>query len=468
MAGDRYFSLFDRFEEILDRLERLIAGRRAGHKRLAIPYADINMDMDESVGGKNAMLAEIGNTLSIRIPQGFALTTQAYSLFLEANSIPEKIAAFVDHSPHELTRRIADFFILENMPDPLGKAIEEGVRKLASDRENIFAVRSSTVGEDGTRSFAGQFASFIHVPVEEVSKRCLEVMASRFAVCVLQSSVAEAACREFPVAVGVQTMIDAMAGGVVYTSNPLCLEEDTLLISAVPGSGSRLVSGEVDSDQYFVSRRAPFALKKSILGHGREYAPESHNSRSPQEEDMEQGELLLSRHQLTELAETAMLIEKYFGYPQDIEWAIDKNNVIFILQCRRLYTAEQPPLDLISFRKELADANVILSGCGHPAQIGVASGEVVYVDSRNPPLDFPVGAIAVCRTADPALSVVIRRAAAILTEVGSPTSHLATIAREYRTPALFGCGDLTNVLADGQFVTVDVEKRQSMPGTSSH
>lgn len=465
MTSGRYVLLFDRFEEILDRLGRLLEGRpEAEAEQFILPYASLNRDMDEFVGSKNACLAETGNVLAIPVPRGFALTTRAYSFFLEANAIPRKIAEMAGLSPEEQASRIAQLFVLENMPSSLKIAIDLHVERLAAATSNPhFAVRSSAVGEDGERSYAGQFISYLQVSPQDVAQRCLQVMASRFSAGLLRGLAADALCWELPMAVGVQLMVATTVGGVIYTRDPAWKDEETMIISAVEGGGRTLVSGEADSDQYIVGRRFPFPLRRTIVGK----IPD--DSRLPealqlQDTGFYRGSSVLTAAQLQQLAETALLIEKHFGRPQDIEWAIDHGGKLVILQCRRLYMAQPPAIDPEQVRKELAAARVIARDCGQPAQLGVATGEVRYVDSRYPPADFPVGAIALSRTADPILSGIIRRAAAILTEVGSPTGHLASIAREYRTPALFGCGRLSDLLVEGQEITVDVEERTIFAG----
>ncbi|MHB8810149.1 MAG: PEP/pyruvate-binding domain-containing protein [Desulfobulbaceae bacterium] len=465
MTSGRYVLLFDRFEDILDRLGKLLEGRpEAEAEQFVLPYASLNRDMDEFVGSKNACLAETGNVLAIPVPRGFALTTRAYSFFLEANGIPRKIEAMTGLSPEEQAGRIAQLFVLENMPPSLKIAIDLQVERLAAKISSPhFAVRSSAVGEDGERSFAGQFVSYLQVGPQDVALRCLQVMASRFSAGLLRGLAADALCWELPMAVGVQLMVETTVGGVIYTRDPAGKDEETMIISAVEGGGRALVSGETDSDQYIVSRRSPFPLRRTTIGK----IPEDDRLASAlqlQDNGLRRGSAVLTSPQLQRLAETALLIEKHFGSPQDIEWAINPMGELVILQCRRLYMAQPPTVDPEEVRKELAAARVIIRDCGQPAQLGVATGEVRYVDARNPPADFPVGAIALSRTADPVLSGIIRRAAAILTEVGSSTGHLATIAREYRTPALFGCGRLGDLLAEGQEITVDVEERAIFAG----
>lgn len=464
MTTGRYVQLFDRFEEIMERLGKLLEGRpETEAEQFVLPYAQLNRDMDEFVGGKNARLAEVGNVLALPVPQGFALTTRAYSFFLEANNIPKKIAAMAGLTPEEKAERIGRLFVPDNLPGPLRMAIDLQVERLAAGVvKPLFAVRSSGVGEDGEQSFAGQFLSCLGVAPQDVAQSCLRVMASRFSAPLLRGLAADALCWELPMAVGVQRMVETAVGGVIYTRDPAGREEETMLISAAAGGGSSLVAGEVDSDHYAVGRRAPFALCRTVLGASD--AASAPTARRLQANGMHRGSAVLTPSQLRRLAETALLIEKHFGRPQDLEWAFDARERLVVLQCRPLAMAQPQPIAPEEVRRELDQATVLFRDRGQPAQLGVAAGEVRHVDGRQPDPDFPVGAIAVSRTADPALAAIIRRAAAVLTEVGSPTGHLASIAREYRTPALFGCGILSDLLQDGQEVTVDVEERALYAG----
>jgi pyruvate,water dikinase len=121
-----------------------------------------------------------------------------------------------------------------------------------------------------------------------------------------------------------------------------------------------------------------------------------------------------------------------------------------------------PPPEAVA--AELKRATVLMRERGHVAQLGIAAGPVVLVTPDSDPADFPVGGIAVAHQASPRLSPIVRKAAAIITDIGSPTGHLATIAREYRTPALFGTGIASEILTPGREITIDVESREIYDG----
>jgi pyruvate,water dikinase len=168
---------------------------------------------------------------------------------------------------------------------------------------------------------------------------------------------------------------------------------------------------------------------------------------------------------IRQLAEYGILLEKRFEYPQDIEWCLDTDGGIWILQSRplRLPLARdgRTPAQLAA---ELAKLPVLMADRGHICQLGLSGGRVVQVTEETPAESFPVGGVAVSHYASPRLAEIVRRAAAIITDVGSPTSHLATIAREYRTPALFGAEKATSLLPDGVWVMVDVEAQTVYQG----
>jgi len=470
LAADRYAGLYDRFSAISDHLTDLLTGGPGplGHL-IVLDWQLIHRDLDHLVGAKNANLGEIRSNLGLMVPDGFSLTTTAYTRFMEANDLFDKIALILAEkiSVEEQAARISKLFSLAKLPGEIEKAVLKyvaGIEKKAGSPVN-FAVRSSAVGEDGTRSFAGQFLSLLDIPAKKVVDACIQVMASRFTSHLLRYLGQDADIRDVPMAVGIQVMIAAKKAGVAYTNDPNHPDDQRLAISAVSGTGGTLVGGKKDADQYYLGRQYPFPLLESRIkpkksnqtGTGSTESDQSSNS-------LHQGSSILNLRQLHRIAEAAMLLEKNFEGPLDIEWALTDDEHLIILQCRPLKMARKPLPPIEDLAEELSRTPVIMADRGHVAQLGVAAGRVVSVTSDTVPEDFPVNSIAVCRYASPQLSEVVRRAAAVITDIGSPTGHLATIAREFRTPALFGTGSATELLTEGMEVTVDVEEKKVYGG----
>lgn len=467
LASDRYIGLYDRFTVISDHLTDLLTGGPGPLGRFMIlDWSQIRRDLDHLVGAKCANLGEILAHLDLDVPDGFALTTTAYNRFMEANDLFGAIRFILADKSSVATQaeKIRDLFKEAKMPADMEKGVRENVARIEKKIGGAvrFAVRSSAFGEDGTRSFAGQFLSLLDVPSAMVADACVQVMGSRFAAHLLRYLGPAADVRDVPMAVSIQVMVDAKAAGVVYTHDPNQPDENFLSISAVAGTGSGLVGGKREPDQYTLGREYPFSLLSSRITAKDPGASGLSISTVLDQEviGLRRGSSVLNVPQLQKIAEAAMLLEKHFEGPQDIEWAIDDAGQLVILQCRPLKMAlkQLPPEEELA--RQLREAPVIMADHGHVAQLGVAAGRVVIVSPDTKPEDFPVNSIAVCRYASPQISEIVRRAAAIVTDIGSPTGHLATIAREFRTPALFGTDIATKVLADGMEVTIDVEEKK--------
>ncbi len=471
LTNGQYMVLYDRLEAIRFALEDIIAGGEGpyGH-RLTLSYKEINRDLDEIVGAKNANLADVYNNFQVRIPQGFAITVKAYLLFLETNQIVPQIEKIYkqDRDPTLIKERVTEIFKNASIPSQLAIEVKKELEALFDElgRVPLLAVRSSAVGEDTERSFAGQFHTILNVHPEDLFDAYKKVIMARFMPEVMEYLGQIRDLYSNPVAVGVQEMIDASIAGVAYTKDPLNHYKDCLVITAIAGLGERLVAGHLDGDQYLVRRSFPFCLQSSII------TPKSLNKRLPTgdkpldmgDHNLRRGSSLLNIKSLKDISEVAMLCEKAFGSPMDIEWALDKKGELVLLQNRRLgIQSVSEPLHK-DLEKVVKQFPVIMNGVGHTAQLGAASGRVVHVEPDGDLENVPVGAIVVSRYAHPKLSRVLRKAGAIVTDIGSSTGHLATIAREYRVPAIFGTGNATMLLKDGMEVTVDADNRKIYQG----
>jgi len=469
LTDNGYLGLYARYEEIAGKLS-VLAGGYAGpyDYSLTLPYALITSDFDGLAGNKNATLSEIHNHLHLRVPAGFAITVAAYRLFMQENNLFSRIDEIraADISRKEQAQRIALLFSEARLPQGLAVAVQEELARLLADcgSNPLLAVRSSAVGEDGeTRSFAGQFRTVLEVAPEltAVLDAYREVLTSRFSLAALEYLGSGSDSRAFPMAVGVQLMSPSRVAGVTYSRNPDAPEENSLLITSVRGAARGLVAGRTTADRFTVSRTWPFPLLESELL--TPLAPA--NQEDPLDllaNGLRRGSSSLTPEEIRRLAEQALLLEKAFDGPQDIEWALGKELVI--LQSRP-FPLPVKPLPLPGeIAAELQASEPIMEGRGQIAQLGIGAGLVVQVDQETDPEQFPMGAVAVARFPDPRLSPIVWKASAIITDIGGPTGHLATIAREYRTPALFGTGEATRLLPAGEEVTVDVENKKVYRG----
>ena len=474
LTSNRYLVLYDRYEEIAGKLSGLAleyAGPYDSHRTLR--YDLLNSDFEELVGGKNATLSEIRNRLHLRTPDGFAITVAAYREFMEANDLFARIDAIraAPGSSRKHSERIAGSLRQARFPEQLVAAVQDELVQLLKRAGGAvpLAVRSSGMGEDAvTRSFAGQFHSVLEVrpDLTSVLDAYRRVIGSRFSVAALEYLGSTTGSREVPMAAGVQPMITSRVAGVTYSRDPEAPEKNQLLITSLRGAAHDLVSGHRQADRFVMSRAWPFTpLTSEIVMPDSFLAAREAFDMLPS--GLRRGSATLNPKELapkelSRLAEQALLLEKTFGEPQDIEWALEDEPVI--LQSRPLSLPAKPPPLPGELAAELAAATPLMSGKGQVAHLGIAAGRVVHVDQNTDPEQFPVGAIAVARFPSPQLSPIVWRAAAIITEIGGPTGHLATIAREYRTPALFGTGEAVKLLAEGAEVTVDVENKQVYQG----
>jgi len=472
LTGNGYLGLYDRYEEIAGKLSVLAVGYAGPYdQNLTLPYALITSDFDGLVGSKNATLSEIHNHLHLPVPPGFAITVAAYRLFMQENDLFARIDAVcaAGITRKEQAQQIELFFSEARLPHGLGLAIEEELTQLIAGcgPDSRLAVRSSAVGEDGeTRSFAGQFSSVLDVAPDlpAVLIAYLQVLASRFSLAALEYLGSGNDSRAVPMAVGVQVMSPSRVAGVTYSRSPDAREENSLLITSVRGAARGLVAGRTTADHFTVSRTWPFPLLESEL-----LNPVAPLDTAGREESLaflsnglRRGSSSLTPEEIRKLAEQALLLEKAFDGPQDIEWAL--GNELVILQSRP-FSLPTKPLPLPSeIAAELQASVPIMEDRGQIAQLGIGAGLVVHVDQETDPEQFPMGAVAVARFPDPRLSPIVWKASAIITDIGGPTGHLATIAREYRTPALFGTGEATSLLPEGEEITIDVENKKVYRG----
>ncbi|MEJ2366587.1 MAG: PEP/pyruvate-binding domain-containing protein [Deltaproteobacteria bacterium] len=298
-------------------------------------------------------------------------------------------------------------------------------------------------------------------PVENLVTNYKEVIASAYSPSAIEyranKNISE---DEAAMAVGCQVTIDAKVSGVLYTLDPPTPDREVMVINAVWGLGAPLVSGQVPGDRYLLNRTPPHELEGLNVRHKLSMLSPKEDGGTEERPVPENLQMkpCLEREEMLRLAEIALVIERYFKKPQDIEWALDKNSQIIILQTRPLNLQTQMANLVCNLTEAVQEYPVIFRGQGDIAQRGVGAGQVVIVMDDEDMEDFPAGAILVGRYTSPRLAKAVPRASGILTDVGSPTGHMATIAREFRVPTIVNIGDATKILKPGQEITVDAEE----------
>lgn len=471
LSGGEYPGLFESAERIgvaiLSELERKKKIMTTG---LVLPLKELGRERVSEVGGKAANLGEIFNRVELPVPQGFAITAYACQHFMEYNKLPDLIEGKLkglDVNDTEkliqVSEEIQALIFRSVLPPDLEKAILQAAEEL---RQGIgpdvrLAVRSSATTEDSEASFAGQHSTVLNVAPENLIHAYKEVVASTFNPRATfyrrskgyldQDVIMSMACI---------TMVDAKASGVMYTVDPNDSSHAAIMISAVWGLGVSAVDGSVATDFYQIDRKdgrlevLEVARKETFLRsdimHGltEEPVPEELKTKP-----------CLNQAQIEALVDYGLKLEKHYGVPLDIEWAIDQEDKLYILQARPLkFAGEAVSQPVEGLEKEFANHPILLKG-GASASDGVASGLAYVITSDHNLLNIPEGSILIAPQTSPRYVSIIGRVQAIVTDVGSVTGHMASVAREFRIPTLVGTGTATITIPHGEEITVDVRNR---------
>jgi len=472
LTPQKYEDLYGRFKEIQLNINPYIAHRNVTREGpLVVPLSQVDKDMADQVGSKIANLGELRNRLYIRVQNGFAVTASAYHRFMEYNDLQSEIdrriqATNVDRLDqlHALSAAIRQLIIGSPLPEDLSGAISEAYRRLEEvDGKDIrVAMRSSALGEDFARtSFAGQYLSELNVYSAYIPDVYKEIVASKYGLAAMAYRV-NRGIRDEDVAmcVGCMSMVDPVSGGVLYSRNPLNIRDDAIVINSVWGLPKSVVDGRSASDLFIVSRSEPLRiLRREIALKDQKFVcyADAGICRLDMTGD-ERGLPSLRDDQVLELARLGVTLEAHYGAPQDIEWAIQEDGAIILLQCRPLQQVEELKGSELETYVEEAPGPVILKG-GVSASPGTAAGKVFVVRKDVDILQFPEGAILVTFQALPRWASLMNRTAAVITEKGGVTGHLANVAREFGVPALFGLEGIVSLVKNGQMVTVDAGGR---------
>ena len=449
MSQGRYRAL----EAARQRVDHLVAEELAGPTLKAVPLTLPLREVREGLfyGGKAEKLGEL-TRLGLQVPAGFGISAYAQKLFFETGDLEEFIRQAIAHSHirdleslREAGEAIRTKIMAQPLPPELSQAIQEQVAGLTAAR---VAVRSSALQEDSFFSFAGQFESVLNVPLDQVEQRYKEVIASQFTPRALYyCHTSGFSYQELAMGVLVMEMVAAKTAGVLYTDDPRGGEGT--IINAVCGLGSLAVGGVVEPDIYRIEADGMVAQHVGDKTHMHVAAPEGGILDVATPQDL-QGPCL-SEDQALALGALGSRVKEHFGLPQDIEWALDMQGRFYLLQARPLRVSAKLKADYLP--PQIKGAEVLLAN-GIIASRGAAAGPV-YLLQGEALDDIPQDAVLVTSRALPEYGVVVGRVAAMVSEAGSATSHLATVLREARIPALFGAKGAGARLTPGEVVTVD-------------
>ena len=448
-------------------------------------FENLRMHDVERVGGKNASLGEMISQLAekgVRVPGGFATTAEAYRAFLAHNGLNERISAALAgldiEDVAELARvgkEIRQWILETPFPEQLDAEIAAAWDKMVADAGSAdisVAVRSSATAEDlPDASFAGQQETFLNINgLDNVKEAMKHVFASLYNDRAISYRVHKGFAHDVvALSAGVQRMVrsDSGASGVMFTIDTESGFEDVVFVTSSYGLGEMVVQGAVNPDEFYVHKptlRAgrPAVLRKTMGSKliKMVFADQAEAGKSVQTIDVPEADrrqFSISNEEITELAQYALIIEEHYGRPMDIEWGRDGiDGKLYILQAR--------PETVKSQEKEHGQGNSLrrytLSGerkvLAEGRAIGqkVGQGKVRLIQSAAEMDQVQAGDILVTDMTDPDWEPVMKRAAAIVTNRGGRTCHAAIIARELGIPAVVGCGNASEVLSQGQEVTV--------------
>ena len=449
MAGGRYTALDSARRQVAHLVAEELIGVKLQPGPLALPLIEVREGL--FYGGKAEKLGDL-TRLGLAVPEGFGVSAYAQKLFFESGNLEEFIREAISQSHirnleslREAGEAIQEKIMTQPLPAELSQAIADHLAQLGSSR---VAVRSSALQEDSFFSFAGQFETVLNVPRDQVEERYKEVIASQFTPRALYYCHSSGfSYQELAMGVLVMEMVPVQCAGVLYTDDPR--GGAGAIINAVSGLGSLAVGGVVEPDIYRVEDNRIAARHVGEKSHMHIAAPEGGVLDVVTPADL-QGPCL-AEDQALALAELGNRVKKHFGLPQDIEWALDTQGRFFLLQARPLRVSRQLKADYLP--PQIKGAEVLLAH-GIIASRGAAAGPVYRL--RDQDLDaVPQDAVLVTSRALPEYGVVVGRVAAVVCEAGSATSHLATVLREARIPALFGAKGAAAALQPGDVVTVD-------------
>lgn len=433
-------------------------------------WLDDSRAKPQLTGNKAANLAVIHQGLDYTVPAGFVVTTNSWHALVEFNDLRPEIDSqllALDPSDSNSLRQISQSLValIEEATIPpevdhrMKIAVANLVERTGADPQNLFAVRSSAVSEDGPSSFAGQYHSLLEVSQDDVQRSYLAVLASKYSPKALLYRInAGISDAEASMAVLVMEMVAAKAAGVIYTEDPSGEEEDTVFIRCVAGGGEKLVSGKAQPHLTRFNKE-----KETLTGQELPVCP-------------------ISQEEVQKLARLATDLENFFDFPQDIEWAIGEGNPC-ILQSRPLKTA---PLNA----KSVEDAKAQLTNLGHSeegaslddpekdkqknlgllyqggvmAAQGRGTGPAFFFTEENDPLDFPAGGVLIVDNIPASLILLLSRCSAVVSKTGSVASHFSTICREFGVPLLVAAEGLADRAIQGEEITVDADHQRVYRG----
>lgn len=436
---------------------------------LVLWFKELGKEDIPLVGGKCANLGELTGRIGVPVPNGFAVSAYAYKVFLEktkASKTIESLLSEMDINDMELlqdvSRKIRKYIEGLTMPKDMEKGILHKYQQLCkyAGKENVaVAVRSSATAEDlPGASFAGQQDTFLNVTQKNLLDSIKKCWSSLFTPrAIVYRKEKGFSHEEVLISVAVQELIFSQVAGVMFTIEPVSGAKDKIVINASPGLGEAVVSGQVTPDEYVVDKGTFQIVKKDIVRKEKQIVSDKKGGTKWETVPKElQDRQAITDEQIIRIAQYGMQIENHYGVPQDIEWALDDQGRIFILQARpeTVYGVEKEVK--AEERKEGMKKDVLVKGIG--VSPGQASGKVKIILNVKDISRFQKNEILVTEMTTPDWVPAMKIASAVVTNLGGKTCHAAIVSRELGVPCVVGTENATKVLKDGDVVTIDGQR----------
>lgn len=499
LSGGKYTRLYEVLDTINQQIKSIINEKKGEEEPFnVIPYSKILKKDADWVGGKSANLGEIKNCLNIPVPEGFAITTRAFNYFLDNNNLREDILKrknLIDPDEadnvallNRLSGEITGLIQSKPVPEEIMADIRSACKKVwgenniiqKSNSTILVAMRSSAIGEDGELSFAGQYLTLLNVTPDHIENAYKAIIASLYSARSISYRISKGIYDDdLAMAVACIRMVNSVSSGVMYTRHPYNIVDENIIITAVWGLGPYAVDGIIIPDSYVVEKNSLSLIinreisKKSVQLVCNDTVDLNNRVKGGVKEvpvPMEQQSApCLTDNQILQLASYGRELEEHYKCAQDVEWAVDPDGKIMILQSRPLkikavpIKSSQHVSSVDSLENGIALKSTPVPGYriiideSEVASQGVGTGEAFHISSEKDLTSFPKGAILVAHHSSPEYVVVMKQCSGIITESGSVSGHMAALAREFNVPTLMGLGaqDAVNLIPNGMIITLD-------------
>lgn len=429
-------------------------------------FKDLGKEDIPLVGGKCANLGELYGQIGVPVPNGFAVSAYAYKIFLEKTGAGKKINPLlsdINTDDLESLQRVSDRIRKQIESLPIPEEIENSILK-AYDRlctqrkkKNVaVAVRSSATAEDlPGASFAGQQDTYLNVNRKTLLKRVHQCWGSLFTPRAIAYRKEKGfAHDQVLISVGVQELIESYVSGVTFTMEPVSGDKNKVVINASWGLGEAIVSGSVTPDEYVVEKNTLRIVAKEIFKKDKQIVSDKGGSTKwvTVPKNM-QDKPALTDKEIARLVQYGVQIENHYKFPQDIEWAIDKDGRTFILQSRPVTVGVTTEEIKKKERRDFMEQDILIRGLG--VSPGQGSGKAKIILKVKDIANLEKGEVLVTEMTTPDWVPAMKKASAIVTNLGGKTCHAAIVSRELGVPCIVGTKNGTEVIKDGQIVTVD-------------